>query len=177
MRDDRKSKALDRVKNAENNAIDIESQFATRHADSMSIARYRALLDLEDGLSDRQKEFLAEFIQTGIVSRACLNVRMARHTHHKWLRESERYAEAFEDAKQMADEKLELLAYDLASGVYQKPIVDRGEIVTYEPIYDTKMLQTLLKARMPERFTDRKDITSNGHTIVKLVDREAWDSV
>lgn len=173
----KKDKALMRVQDAENRVmIDKYGDTATQRRQE-SIAQYRALLDQDETLTERQKQFLAEFMQTGIISRACLSIKLAKETHRRWLQESESYAQAFEDAKQMADEKLELLAYDLANGVFQKPIVSLGQVVAWEPIFDTKMLQTLLKARMPERYIDRKDVTSNGHTIVKLVDKEAWDSV
>ncbi len=174
---DEKRIALKRVKNAEEKVMVHKNGEAATLKRAESIAQYRALLDLENGLSDRQKEFLVEYIQTGIILRACLNINMARDTHRKWLNTSEIYAQVFEDAREMANEKLELLAYDLANGVYSKPLVSLGEIVGYEQIYDTKMLDRLLKARMPEKYTERKDVTSNGHTIVKLVDKEAWDSV
>jgi hypothetical protein len=52
-----------------------------------------------------------------------------------------------------------------------------GKIVGYEKIYDTKLLQVMMKARMPEKYQQRVDITSNGHSLVKLVDKDAWDSV
>lgn len=175
--DRKKQQALERLEKADQEVMqNIAGERAT-HARLKSIAEYRALLDLESGLSDRQKEFLAEYIQSGIISRACIRVGLAPYSHRRWVAESPAYAQAFEDARQMADEKLELLAYDLASGVYSKPIVDRGEIVTYEAIYDTKLLQTLMKARMPEKYAQRVDVTSNGHSIVKLVDKDAWDSV
>lgn len=174
---EKKQLAMRRVKNAEEKALRNKNGEAATLRRSESIAQYKALLDQEDGLTERQKEFLVEYIQTGVILRACLNINMARDTHRKWLNSSPRYAEVFEDAKEMANEKLELLAYDLASGVYSKPLVSLGEIVGYEQIYDTKMLDRLLKARMPERFIERKDVTSNGHTIVKLVDKDAWDSV
>jgi hypothetical protein len=174
---EKKNKALKRLEESEQKVmIDRNGEAATLKR-AESIAQYKALLDLESGLTDRQKEFLVEYIQSGIILRACLNINMARDTHRRWLNTSERYAECFQDATEMANEKLELLAYDLASGVYSKPLVSLGAVVGYEQIYDTKMLDRLLKARMPERFTERKDITSNGHSIVKLVDKEAWDSV
>jgi hypothetical protein len=65
----------------------------------------------------------------------------------------------------------------LASGVHTRPLVSMGKIVGYEKIYDTKLLQTMMKARMPEKYQQKVDITSNGHSLVKLVDKDAWDSV
>lgn len=105
-----------------------------------------------------------------------MNTGMGYKRHYAWLKHPE-YAEVFEECRKIADERLELLAYDLASGVYSKPIVNMGEIVTYEPIYDTKLLHTLLKARMPNKYREKIDVTSNGHSIVKMVDKEAWESV
>lgn len=171
-----KREAKNRIEQQETAIMLQENKEAAALALGQELHAYIELLAMNEDLSDNQVRFLAHYVQSGIVSRACIESGTPTRTHYQWLT-TETYKEAFEDAKRMANEKLENLAYNLASGVYSRPIASAGKVVAYEPIYDTRLLQTLLKARMPERFAHKVDITSNGHSLVKIVDKEAWDSI
>lgn len=156
--------------------IQRENEQAADHAKSEELLAFVQLLAANDGLSEPQIRFLAHYSQCGIVSKACIESGTGSRTHYDWLSQPQ-YKEAFVEAQRFSNERLESLAYDLASGRFSRPIASGGRVVAYEQIYDTKLLHTLLKARMPERFAQKIDVTSNGHSLVKIVDKEAWDSI
>lgn len=163
----------------EQQELAIMQQEANGAADQANVQLFRAyceLLAANDGLSENQIRFLATYAGCGIMSRACIEAKVAPRTHYDWMTQQS-YKEAFQDARVYADEKLESLAYDLANGRFSRPIASAGKVVAYEQIFDTKLLQTLLRARMPEKYAQKVDVTSNGHSIVKIVDRDAWESV
>lgn len=141
------------------------------------IAIYMDLLRGYDGISSIQRRFLGAFAICGIVSRACQAVGIPTRNHYRWLKDSAEYREVFAEASRISNEYLEGLALELASGMRTKPVVSMGKIVTYEPIYDTRLLSTLLKARMPEKYGNKVDVTSGGQPIVKVIDRDTYDAI
>jgi hypothetical protein len=114
--------------------------------------------------------------QGGNVSRACRAAGVGRSTHYFWLRDPA-YAAAFREARTIAGEYLEAVAQDLATGAILKPIVSAGRVVTYQPIYNTTLLCTLLRANMPEKFGRQGGVPRQGASVVKLVDQDAWNSI
>jgi hypothetical protein len=176
MRTNAKSEAKNRIEQQESAMMLRENEAAATLALEQELRAYIELLALNEGLSDNQVRFLAHFAQSGIVSKACIDSGIGTRTHYDWILQ-DAYKEAFEEAKRMSNERLEILAYNLASGVFSRPIASAGKVVAYEPIYDTRLLQSLMKARMPEKYAQKVDITSNGHSLVKIVDKEAWDSI
>lgn len=174
--DSRKREAKNRIEQQELALMQQENQTAADRAAGQELVAFIELLAMNEGLSDNQVRFLAIFAQSGILSKACIDSGTASRTHYAWMTQ-DAYKDAYEEAKRMANEKLESLAYNLASGVYSRPIASGGRVVAYEPIYDTRLLQSLLKARMPEKYAQKIDVTSNGHSLVKIVDKDAWDSV
>lgn len=147
----------------------------------MSLAEDESRQQFHDGdfeapteLPPKPSRFLAVFVRTGNITSACLAVGISRSTHYKWLK-SDTYAAAFHEARSEAGEYLEGVARDLATGAYQRPIVSGGKIVTYEPIYNTRLLLALLRANLPEKYGNRA-ASGSQRTSIKLVDRDAWPS-
>ena len=130
-----------------------------------------------EAISVLQLRLLVEIAQDGLVSYACKRAGVPVRTHYGWLQKSAAYKEAYNEAIKIANEYLEQTAINLATGVYRRPLVSQGKLVTTEAIYDGKMLQFLLKARNPEKFGNKLDVTSGGQSLVKYIDREAYDSV
>jgi hypothetical protein len=163
---------------------DKEIELAMKSEGKMAAARlpedvqsYRALLrDLN--LTELQRRFLAAFSVCGIVTRAALASGIAPTAHYSWLRSAKNdYKIAYDNAVQIANEFLEGMALELATGMRQEPVVSAGKLVTYKDIYDTRLLTTLLKARMPDKYGNKVDVTSNGHSIVKVIDKDTYDSI
>lgn len=172
----RKRAAKKRIEQEEVALMKRDSGTDAALTETSELFTYIELLDDIEGLDALQKRFLANYIQCGTILRACMNASVRPSQHYGWLSQP-RYKEAFDEVKRFSNERLESLAYDLASGRFSRPIASAGKVVAYEQVFDTKLLQTLLRARMPERFAQKVDITSNGHSLVKIVDKDAWDSI
>lgn len=137
---------------------------------------YIVTLAADDGLSENQARFLAEYARDGLTSSACFRAGIRPATYYGWCKDPT-FNAALVEARKIANESLERMAIDMASGVYKKPVVSGGVLVCEEEIRDTRMLALMLRARMPERYGNRVDVTSGGQSLVKLVDKDAWDSV
>lgn len=174
---DVEQRALQRVRDAEIEAAMRMQENEAAEAYRGSIQSYKAYLDQIEELSAQQKAFLAELSLSGIISQACFKSGTPPRTCYGWQTQSADFKELVAETKKFANDRLEQVAIDLATGAYMRPLVSQGRIAGYERIFDTKALLALLKARKPEQFSQRIDVTSNGHSLVKLIDREAWDSV
>ncbi len=172
----RKRDATNRIKKSEEDNILREYQEKTEALRTVEIAQYIDDLLSIESLSEPQRLFLANLSISGIVTDASRRTRIPTSTYYDWCKQPE-FKLAADEARKASSDRLELVAIALATGEYMRPIVSMGKVVTYEPIRDTKLLETLLKARKPDEFAKRIDVTSNGHSIVKLVDKDAWDSV
>lgn len=137
---------------------------------------YVALLRDMDTISPKQRRFLSAFAMCGVISRSAVAAKISSQSHHQWM-DDPIYRDAFMKAQEISNDYLESLAFDLASGMKMRPLVSMGRVVTYEPIYDTRLLGTLMKARMPDKYGTKVDITSNGHSIVKVIDKDTYDSI
>lgn len=171
-----KRKAVERMAKAEEKSLEIANSEQLALAKMAREVAYMAILDDLDGLSLPEKRFLVAYMEHGNVSQACIDTKTPPSVHFEWMRDDD-YKMAFLAAKRVADDRLETVARELATGAYSRPIVSLGKVVAYEPIFDTKLLLKLLEASNPERYGRKLDVTSNGHTLVKLVDKDAWESV
>lgn len=174
--EERKRAAKKRIEQEEVALMKRDAETAAALTEKSELFAFSELLDDIEGLDAAQKRFLANYIQCGTILRACMNADVRPSQHYAWMLQP-CYKEAFDEVKRFSNERLESLAYDLASGRFSRPIASAGKVVAYEQVFDTKLLQTLLRARMPERFAQKVDITSNGHSLVKIVDKDAWDSI
>lgn len=175
-----KQLAIQRLKNADQEiierAIDESDQEAVDFALTGNFVAYMEYLTADQDLSANQRLFLGEFAKDALVSYAAMRSGIAASNYYRWIKQ-DAFRLALEEAKKVANERLEKLALNLASGVYKRPIVSMGKLVAYEPIIDSRMLTTLLRARMPDKYSQKVDVTSGGHSLVKLVDKDAWNSV
>ena len=73
------------------------------------------------------------------------------------------FAAAVHDAMDDALGRLEAEAMRRAVDGYQRPIYQRGELVGHETVYSDHMLLTLLRARAPEVYSERRDVHVSGH--------------
>lgn len=167
---------LENVQHPESDT-ELVKQTASILLGNPGLTEYRNTLARNDALTTLQRRFLLAFCISGIITNAAIASGITPSIHRNWIKGSAAYREAFVESEQFANDYLENLALELASGVHMRPVVSMGKIVTYEKIFDTKLLLSLLKARMPHKFSNRVDITSNGNSIVKLIDKQAFDAV
>lgn len=144
--------------------------------DNSQLLLHREALGTLEGISPSQYRFLLAYSVSGNITQACSATSTARRMHYEWLKKPE-YEAAFNEATKLADEYLEHVAFSLATGRIMRPVVSAGKLVTEEAIYDTRLLHRLLAARRPDKYGTKVDVTSKGQSIVKLVDKAAWDAV
>lgn len=173
----KRRKALKRAEDAEQKALVLDNESEAKVAQRTELLAYMTYLESETELSERQRLFLCDLAVHGLPSRSCLNTSVPARTYYEWITRYPTFKTLVEETKKMSNDRLEQVAIDLATGAYMRPLVSQGRIAAYERIYDSKVLIAMLKARKPAEFAQRIDVTSNGHSLVKLIDKDAWDSV
>lgn len=83
---------------------------------------------------------------------------MSRQAAYEWRTDDEAFAKDWADAEQEAADKLEREAWRRAVEGTDKPISFQGVITASYKEYSDKMLEILLKAHRPEKFTDRSKV-------------------
>lgn len=117
-----------------------------------------------------KKRFLEEFGQTGIISHAAETVGIDRHTVYYWQEHDEVFAQAYKQAELRSTEVLETEARRRAlDGVdkHRRVYDNRGNLIDEytETTYSDTLLIFLLKARAPEKYRERHDITTGGQPL------------
>lgn len=125
----------------------------------------------------RQRAFLAAFAVTGVVTEAASAAGIDRRIHSRWMKASDEYRQAFDDASAMATDYLETEAVRMATTGWLETAVEKtteNGIVTKTVKKVSRkrspvMLMFLLKAR-DRRFNDRLDVHAQviGHIDVRI---------
>ena len=117
----------------------------------------------------RKQAFLAALRATGSIRaaarRASPGSRSTEGPHSTFrmaLQRDPEFAAAAQEAMNDALGSLEAEAMRRAVEGYQRPVYQRGELVGYETVYSDNMLLTLLRARAPEAYSDRRDLHVTG---------------
>lgn len=84
---------------------------------------------------------------------------IARSAVYEWRDADAGFAQEWADAEQEAADKLEREAWRRAVDGVDKPISYQGEITATYKEYSDRMLEILLKAHRPDKFTDRSKLT------------------
>lgn len=156
--------------------------------DALNARKYKPLTP-EQRLQKQQK-FLKAYGECGVVKFACKAAGISRQTYKNWRDTDESFQAQLPDTKDDANDTLEYAAFEQAViGIYE-PLVSMGQPV-YEqipmldgngdPILDSKgrpkmkrgklltrrvlapsLLQTLLKANMPEKYKDKQQVEHSG---------------
>ena len=107
-------------------------------------------------INDKKKnDFLMTYIRCGSISKAARKCKIDRTTHYQWMK-NEKYAQAFEKARQHAGDLLEEEAYRRAVEGYSQPIYYKGEKVGSKKVYSDYLLAELLRGAKPEVYRDNK---------------------
>lgn len=151
------------------------------------MSRFRGrVIDAPDRIQHPKKRaFLAAYAKCGIIGTACRLAGLNRWTYYHWSEHDADFVAAAGRARADAADLLEEEALQRATigrpivkEVYERgpdgePVLVRREVG--EGVSDT-LLIFLLKGAKPEKFRDRLDVNHSG-TVVKAIDREAWESV
>lgn len=116
----------------------------------------------------RRAIFLRALELTAHVGKACEQAKLARRTAYNWRMEDEEFATSWEAAQELGTDALEDEAVRRARyGVSRKKFTSRGEAVIdpasgeqyVEHDYSDVLLIFMLKARRPDKFKDRQEIS------------------
>lgn len=108
-----------------------------------------------------QDAFLAEYAALGTITHAAKAARISPQAHYLWL-DDPRYVERWEAAQVAYVERLEREADRRAVEGTEKGVYYQGERVDTERQYSDTLLLALLKARRPEVYKDRTELTGAG---------------
>lgn len=116
--------------------------------------------------------FLAAFARNGNVSAACRLARVGRTTVYDWRTDAV-FAAAYDEAELTATEHLEAEAWRRATKGVRSTTANyyQGEKVGYDikTEYSDGLLMFLLRARAPEKYRERFDVTTAGQPMIKEV--------
>jgi len=110
--------------------------------------------------SDRARDrFLKAFARSGNITYAAKLAGISRRTVYVWQEHQPGFAEAFAEAGHKATEALEREAWRRAKDGVAEPVYQHGKLVGTIQRYSDNLLMFLLKARAPERYRDRVDVS------------------
>ena len=144
----------------------------------------------EEALSPKQKKFLKAYRQCGVIKYACQIARIHRSTFYEWRDTNEDFKICLVYAQEDAHDVLEYSAHEQAvTGIFEplvsagqpvyeqipvldedgkpvldsrdRPVVKRGKLLT-KRVLAPSLLQTLLKANLPEKYKDKQSVELTG---------------
>lgn len=117
---------------------------------------------LQHNLSHNQRAFLKAYVQSGgAIGRAARAVGITAIPHYQWLHNNPEYKKAFELAKPLAHQTLEDEAIRRSNEGYLRPVYQGGKLVGYEQMYSDRLMEVVLKAKMPETYREGQTINVN----------------
>lgn len=132
------------------------AQPAAPHHASRAISMVRAAQGTTDRTRDR---FLRWYSQSGNVTYAAKRAGVERSAVYKWQEADDQFAAAFREADLKATEVLEREAWRRANDGVAEPVYQHGKLVGTIQRYSDNLLMFLLRARAPERYRDRVDVS------------------
>lgn len=107
--------------------------------------------------TDRARErFLAVLARNANVTEACRRARIGRTAAYQWRDEEPEFAAQWDKALEIAVERLEAEAWRRAvDGFEGRPVTYKGRVVCRVREYSDRVLELLLKAHKPDRYSER----------------------
>lgn len=96
---------------------------------------------------------------SGNVTYAAKRAGVPRNEVYKWQEADDQFAAAFREADLKATEVLEREAWRRANEGVAEPVYQHGKLVGTIQRYSDNLLMFLLRARAPERYRDRVDVS------------------
>ncbi len=106
-------------------------------------------------LNSMKSAFLELFSQLGHLGRTVDTLGIARSQPSRWRRRDPEFAQAYEEAKEIAAQNLEDEAYRRAVEGVDEPVYFKGAKCGAVTKYSDSLLTTLLKGAFPEKYRER----------------------
>ncbi len=117
----------------------------------------------------RKAKFLKALARTGVVTTACRAAGCGRNTLYTHRGIDPEFAAAWDEAAEMAADRLEKEAWRRATG-YSEPVFNKeGEKVGRQKKYSDALLILLLRAARPEKFRERSEVRHDGRQTVVVL--------
>ena len=143
----------------------------------------------------RQNAFLLAYAKVGTVTGAAKAAGIGRRIHYVWLKRDASYKQRFIDARREAGDNLETEARRRALEGVRRPLVQGGKIVfasfdnegnivadndpkavrkgpVYESYHSDRLLEVLLRANLPLKYRERKQVEHTGKATVRFESKE-----
>ena len=112
--------------------------------------------------------FLAAIEEGAFISDACKAIGRSRSTVYEYRDRCPEFAEAWEDAREIAIYALETTAYQRALNGHKEPIYYNGEKVGERTVHHDKLLMFLLRAMRPEKYRDNTPGPTGGIPAIEV---------
>ena len=105
---------------------------------------------------ERREKFLARLSETGNVQLAAALAGVSRRHAHTLRQTDPAFAQQWVDALDDFADRLEEVARRRAVDGYDQPIVRSGKVVSHQTVYSDRLLERLLEAHRPQKYSRRK---------------------
>ena len=126
------------------------------HSTHAALSRVRGTSETYDRARQR---FLTHYSNSGNITWSAKRAGIDRGLVYTWQEESDQFAAAFREADLKATEVLEREAWRRANEGIAEPVYQHGKLVGTIQRYSDNLLMFLLRARAPERYRDRVDVS------------------
>lgn len=114
-------------------------------------------------------DWLQEYMATGFFGAACKRVRISRPSMYRALKQHLDWAEAKSQADEVINGDLTDEAIRRAVDGYERPIYQQGLKVGTETVYSDRLLEILLRTRMPEKYSEKKQTKEGAGMVVNFI--------
>lgn len=111
---------------------------------------------------DGRKKFLELYATFGVMAKAAKEAGVSPSTVSTLKNTDPNFAQACADAKLLYKGELEYAAYQRGVEGVDEPVYYQGQLVDTQKKYSDKILELLLKAEMPDKFIERKELSGPG---------------
>lgn len=122
-----------------------------------------------DQRAKKQEKFLKMYRETANIKYSCAYAGVNRQTFYDWRDHDAEFAARLPDANEDANDTLEFAAHDRAVNGVVSYVVSQGKLVygpdnkpLVERKYSDSLLTLLLKARLPAKYKEQKQLEVSG---------------
>jgi hypothetical protein len=115
------------------------------------------------------EQYLEGVRQFGTLIHACQLAHVSPHTIYAWREHDETFVLRENEAQEHLTQDLEREALRRALEGFDRPVYQKGELVGYERVYSESLMNTLLRARRPDKYRENINVSGSVEQIVREV--------
>lgn len=92
------------------------------------------------------------------ITQAADTAGIRRQQVYEWRADDSDFAERLQRVIDKAIDQIEETARKLANGELTKPVVSAGKLVTEERVYDSRIIELMLRSHRPDRYQEEKRV-------------------